>query len=169
MVAVSRRVTAAALLCVVAVGSAPLLRAEPAGFPSPVKLDDNVLEQNKHVVFALTEALAVHDVAKAASYLTDDFVEHNPNIEPGKAGFVTHFSRRWAGQPTPAATFAGGSPLIEAVGEGNIVILMFMSFLTDPVDPAETYSGAQFEAYRVKGGKIAEHWDASSYKGWQPR
>jgi predicted SnoaL-like aldol condensation-catalyzing enzyme len=95
-----------------------------------------------------------------------------------------HFTKRWAGQP-PAASkppnvaslvgtdkFAEGAPLVATVAERDMVILLFVMPRPDPLDPNETYQSAHFDAFRLKDGKIVEHWDATGFKiapGLPPR
>lgn len=121
------------------------------------KVDAAQLKKNKELVLGLTEAMADKDVDKAASYLADGYVQHNPNVPTGKAGFVGFFGPRWAGQKTEAHPL--DNPPVEIVAQGDLVMLIFKKATPDPVDPNSSYDLFSFDAYRVTNGKISEHWD----------
>ena len=109
---------------------------------------------NVEAALGLTAAMAAKDVARAASYLDDGYIQHNPNVPTGKAGFVGFFTPRWKDQKPaepemPAVT----------VAKGDLVTFLFRRPRPEPADPSKTYDSFAFDAYRVKGGKIVEHWD----------
>ena len=115
------------------------------------------LEQNKRIVLGLTAAMAEKNVDKASAFLADGYIQHNPNVPTGKAGFIAFFTPRWAGQQQPAKPLE--NPPAEIVAEGNVVMLIFRHATPDPVDANQSYDAFTFDAYRVIDGKVAEHWD----------
>ena len=114
--------------------------------------------ENKALVLAFTKAMQERNVPAAATYLEDGYIQHNPMVPTGKAGFVKFFSGLWKDGPLPAKeTFA--NPPVLVVTEGDVVMLMFKRVTPEPADPGKTYDSFWFDAYRVAGNKIAEHWD----------
>lgn len=113
------------------------------------------LEKNKQLVRDLTNAMASKDAAKAASYLADGYIQHNPNVPTGKAGFLNFFNKIWAGQQAPGTQNVPA----ELIAEGDLVMAIFRVPTPDPADPSKTYDLYTFDAYRVQNGKIVEHWD----------
>lgn len=114
-------------------------------------------QANKDLVLAQMQAMAERDVAKASSYLADGYIQHNPMVPTGKAGFVGFFGPRWAGQKP--GVFA---PPTEVVVEGDLVMVMQERPRPEPGAPGKTYNSFWFDLYRVQDGKIAEHWDGAT-------
>ena len=115
-------------------------------------------QANKQLVLALTKAMQEHNVPLAASYLEDNYIQHNPMVPTGKAGFAGFFSKLWKDGPLPAKNTLPNPPAL-VVTEGDIVMLMFKRATPEPSDPSRTYDSFWFDAYRVAGDKIVEHWD----------
>ncbi|MFT3905842.1 MAG: nuclear transport factor 2 family protein [Steroidobacteraceae bacterium] len=140
-----------ALACVLGAGLAQGALAAPG-------VSAQQLEKNKQIVLGLTAAMAEKNVEKAASFLADGYIQHNPNVPTGKSGFIGFFTPRWAGQQSAAKPLE--NPPVEIVAEGDVVMLIFKHATPDPVDASKSYDAFTFDAYRVVDGKIAEHWDA---------
>ncbi len=89
-------------------------------------------------------------------YLSEGYVQHNPNVPTGRAGFVgvfSKFAKPRDVQPRIAA------PLVSIVAERDLVILSFASERPDPSDKAKKYTTTWFDMFRIEDGKIVEHWD----------
>jgi predicted SnoaL-like aldol condensation-catalyzing enzyme len=115
-------------------------------------------QANKELVVAFTKAMQEHNVPAAANFLQDDYIQHNPMVPTGKAGFVKFFSALWKDGPLPSKQTLLNPPVL-VVTEGDIVLLMFKRATPEPGDPGKTYDSFWFDAYRVAGDKVAEHWD----------
>ena len=103
------------------------------------------------------QAMAAKNVPLASSYLADGYIQHNPLVPTGKAGFVAFFNKVWAGKP-PSPWVAPD----EVVTEGDLVSVMLKRPKPEPSDPTKTYDSFWFDLYRVDGGKIVEHWDGAT-------
>ena len=114
-------------------------------------------QANKAIVLAQMQAMAQRDVTKASSYLADGYIQHNPLVPTGKAGFVGFFTPRWAGQKPGVFT-----PPAEVVVEGDLVMVMQKRVTPDPTAAGSTYDAYWFDLYRVDDGKIVEHWDGAT-------
>lgn len=121
------------------------------------KVSPAQLEKNRQLVLSLTQAMADNDVDLASSYLADGYIQHNPIVPTGKAGFVGFFGKIRAGQKQ--AAHALDNPPVEIVAEGDLVMAIFKHATPDPVDPSKSYDSFSFDAYRVTNDKITEHWD----------
>ena len=115
-------------------------------------------QANRQLVLALTKAMQEHNVPLAAGFLEEGYIQHNPMVPTGKAGFVKFFSGLWKDGPLPSKEAMPNPPVL-VVTEGEIVILMFRRATPEPGDPSKTYDSFWFDAYRVASEKIAEHWD----------
>ena len=152
-------------LCFIAVGT--LFFVEPvAAQPNPqaenaqkswLKSTDPKLEQNKKIVYDFwREVLEAGHLDLAPKYMTETYIQHNPNVPTGRQGFLDFFSKFKKAVPI-VDTIKG--PLIAILAEGDRVVLVFKRTLNEPKDPSKKYVTTDFEMLRVENGKVAEHWD----------
>ncbi|MBV8467304.1 MAG: ester cyclase [Burkholderiales bacterium] len=140
---------------------APLMSAAAAAdMPSQANMlasKDLKLAANKRLVYDFwREVLEGQHLDLADKYLTESYIQHNPNVPTGRAGFVSFFStfaKPHAIAPTVQA------PLISIVAEGDYVVLSFVEPKADPQNKGKTYNTTWFDMFRIEHGKIAEHWD----------
>lgn len=99
------------------------------------------------------------DWAKAKDYLSEDYVQHNPNVASGLKGFTDYFSKLWPA-PKPAGS-AVETQFAAVLAEGDLVQLMMRRPRPEPADATRTYDSYWFDLFRVKDGKIVEHWDSA--------
>jgi predicted SnoaL-like aldol condensation-catalyzing enzyme len=92
----------------------------------------------------------------AEKYLSDSYIQHNPNVPTGRTGFVEFFQKFSKPKPIEPRVKA---PLVSIVAEGDLVVLAFVSEAADPKDAAKKYRTTWFDMFRIENGKIAEHWD----------
>lgn len=120
--------------------------------------DDPVLAANKKLVFDMWRTLldAGH-VDQAAKFLSEDYIQHNPNVASGRAAVVEFFSRIMKPKPIEQDI----KDLVSIVAEGDLVVLSFVRTYPDPKDATKTYTTTWFDMFRVKDGVIVEHWDSS--------
>ncbi len=90
----------------------------------------------------------------AEKYMLEDYLEHNPNINTGRAAFVQAFSRRPVRDIKPALDPA---PVIQ-FAKGPYVAFIWEREGRDPAGAAYKYNA--FDLVRVENGKVAEHWDS---------
>jgi predicted SnoaL-like aldol condensation-catalyzing enzyme len=94
-------------------------------------------------------------------YIAPDFVEHNPMIEGGRDGLVKFMKTL----PKPANDDIGAEmkdPPAHIVAEGDLVTFIFKRSVPDPKDKSKSYDRYSFDMFRIKNGKIVEHWDGAS-------
>jgi predicted SnoaL-like aldol condensation-catalyzing enzyme len=118
---------------------------------------DPKLATNKRLVYDFwREVFEGGQLQLADRYLMETYIQHNPNVPTGRAGFVEVFSRFTTPQPVKARV---GAPLVAITAEGDIVVLSFAREHADPKDPSKKYTTTWFDMFRIENGKIAEHWD----------
>lgn len=119
---------------------------------------DPKLARNKRLVYDFwREVFEAGHLDLAPKYLTDSYIQHNPNVATGRAAFVEFFSK--FKKPGPIADKIG-APLVAMTAERDLVVLSFVREVPDPKDPTRKYTTTAFDMFRIENGKIAEHWDA---------
>lgn len=120
---------------------------------------DSTLVANKRLVYDFwREVFEGGHLELADKYLADSYIQHNPNVPTGRAGFVEFFSRFSKPKAIEASVEA---QLVSIVAERDLVIFSFVQEHADPKDPTKKYTTTWFDMFRVKDGKIVEHWDAA--------
>ena len=121
---------------------------------------DPTLAANKRLVYDFwREVFEGGHLELADQYLAETYVQHNPNVPTGRAGFVAFFSK--FSTPGPIADSVK-APIVTIVAERDLVILSFAQEHVDPADPGRKYTTTWFDMFRVADGRIAEHWDPAT-------
>jgi predicted SnoaL-like aldol condensation-catalyzing enzyme len=95
---------------------------------------------------------------RAAEFMTEDYIQHNPNADTGMAGFKAYFSALGGEQPIPEKL----DGLVAIQADGDYVTLSFSREYVDPELKDATYSTTWFDMFRIVNGKIVEHWDSAT-------
>ena len=111
---------------------------------------NNDLEKNKGNAIAFYEMAYMGDAAGAVKmYVGADYIQHNPDVENGKEGFIVYFERMNKEYPKKSIEF------VRAVAQDDLVAVH--THQTWPGnDEYVTMDFFRFDA----DGKIVEHWDA---------
>jgi predicted SnoaL-like aldol condensation-catalyzing enzyme len=116
---------------------------------------DPKLAANKKLVYDFWRVVVqAHRVERAPEYLAESYIQHNPNVENGRAAFTEYFSR-FPAEPIEDAI----DDLVNIVAERDLVVLAFRRELPDLAREGQTYTTTSFDMFRVADGKIVEHWD----------
>ncbi|MEO6279985.1 nuclear transport factor 2 family protein [Roseateles sp.] len=121
---------------------------------------DPRLAANKRLVYDFwREVFEGGHMERVDRYLAESYIQHNPSVPTGRAGFVAVFSQIAMPKPIEDRVKA---PLVAITAEGDLVILSFVREQPDPKDPAKKYTTTWFDMFRIENGKIAEHWDPAT-------
>ena len=146
-----------------ALGSAQLHAQEPVvgvADPEPLfhsknpKLDKN-LQAAYHIQKDLLEC---GHWDQADQFLTERYIQHNPNAKSGRAGVVYYFTQVLKVKPKPCPEKMA-SKIVAVVAQGDRVIVVTPRGYKDPTDPSKSYSTTWFDMWRFVDGKADEHWD----------
>jgi predicted SnoaL-like aldol condensation-catalyzing enzyme len=120
---------------------------------------DPQLAANKRLVYDFwREVFEGRHMELSQKYLTEAYIQHNPNVPSGRAAFVDFFSKLGPAKPIESRITM---PLVSIVAERDLVILSFVREYADPQDSTKKYSTTWFDMFRIENGKIAEHWDSA--------
>lgn len=101
---------------------------------------------NKEIVLEFyEEVFNNHDLSNIDRYMKDSYIQHNPNAEDGKSGFLRF-----------AEKFLAMKPHMEIVriGEdGDMVYVFFKCTMGNGM------INKVCDIYRMEDGMLAEHWD----------
>ena len=111
--------------------------------------DQQQLERNKEVVVTFYNYIINEkDFESARPYMTDDYKQHNPTAKDGPEGL-----RAWL------EVFYKEFPKLKAdtkhvIAEGDMVVLHSLG-----VNGPSPNGTAVVDIFRVRDGKVCEHWD----------
>lgn len=108
------------------------------------------LEQNKQNAMAFYKMAFEGNPAKAVElYVGQEYIQHNPDVANGTAGFIDYFTRMQLEYPHKSIEF------VRCIAEGDLIALH--THQTWPGD--EQYVTMDFFRFDAEGN-ICEHWDA---------
>lgn len=145
-----------------AFGALPVVPVAPTKQKELLKSEDPKLAVNKKIAYDFFRiVLQGRRLELADQYMTNDYMQHNPNADTGMAGFKAYFSALPGGaQPIPE-TLPG---LVSIQAEGDYVTMAFVREYDDPSAAGKKYTTTWFDMLRIVDGKVVEHWD-SAMKG----
>jgi predicted SnoaL-like aldol condensation-catalyzing enzyme len=116
---------------------------------------DPTLEANKKMVYEFwCLVFNTNDMTLAPNYMHEDYIQHNPAVNTGRAPFMAYFGS------LPRVAVQDTIPdLVHIMAEGEYVTLAFVREFPDPRTAGKTYTTTWFDMFRIVDGKLAEHWD----------
>lgn len=130
--------------------------AEPL-FTSP----DPGLHRNKQAAYHICrDLLEAGHWELADRWLTERYIQHNPNAASGRAGAVHFFTEVLKVKPKPIPERLS-HPITAVLADGDYVVVVAPRELPDPDEPGKTYTIAWFDMWRFVDGKADEHWDGA--------
>jgi predicted SnoaL-like aldol condensation-catalyzing enzyme len=142
---------------------ATLLAQEPVvGVDDPESLfvdDDPVLNRNKQTTLhIMRELLQCGQWDRAGEWLTDRYIQHNPNAESGLQG-VVYFFTQVLGVDRVDDCDELTTEIVAVMADDDYVTVLWPRTYPDPRNPGESYSTSWFDTWRFVDGKADEHWD----------
>lgn len=112
---------------------------------------------NKRLVYDFwRDVLEGGHLENADKYLSEGYVQHNPNVPSGRVGFVRFFGQ--FSKPHPVADHIQ-APVVAMIAEGDLVVVALAQSHPVPGKTGQSYSTTWFDMFRIEHGKIVEHWD----------
>jgi predicted SnoaL-like aldol condensation-catalyzing enzyme len=123
----------------------------------------NTPKSNKEIVrYFATSVFVNHDLSILGDYMREDYIQHNPNVAPGKDGFTRFFQATFQAIPDFRYTFK------QFIADGDLVAVYSACSGTHTsgewLGHQPTGNRLNFDCvdiFRVQDGKIAEHWDVA--------
>ncbi len=158
----------AALFCATALpAAAQHSLADPVvAAPNPESLfhsKDPKLDRNKQAALHIEkDLLESHRWNEADKWLTQKYLQHNPQAASGLPGVVTFFTQVLKQTPLPIQT-PTKVEIVAVQAEGDYVTVSTVRHLKDSTGQA--YTTTWFDMWRFVDGKADEHWDPASLPG----
>jgi predicted SnoaL-like aldol condensation-catalyzing enzyme len=119
---------------------------------------DPKLDANKQVAYyILKDILEAGSIEAVDRYLTERYIQHNPNIPSGREELKKSLGMR---ESKPISSRLAAR-VVSVVAEGDFVIVCVVHQLPDPKGSDRTYTTTHFDMWRMQDGKADEHWDAA--------
>jgi predicted SnoaL-like aldol condensation-catalyzing enzyme len=139
----------------------------PAFAQEPVKgvADPDALFHDKNKKLNAEKQVAYHiekDLLQcnhwdeAGKWLTNEYHQHNPNVQSGLAPVVKFFGSR----PKAATCDKLTAPVVAVVADGDLVTVITAAPRKD--SKGQEYTTTWFDTWRIKDGKADEHWDPAT-------
>lgn len=120
---------------------------------------DPTLNKNKQAAYKIIkELIEAGHWEKADQYLTERYIQHNPNAKSGRDGVVYYFTQIAKAKPKPIPDKMT-SKVVAVLAHDDLVTVVFARELKNPKDPTKTYTTTWFDMWRFVDGKADEHWD----------
>ncbi len=126
---------------------------------------DPRLDANKQVAYHIVkDLLEAGHWELADRYLTERYIQHNPNAASGRAGVVKYFTEVRKVKPVPIPEKMK-TKVVSVVAEGDLVVVAYVHELRNTKDSSQSYTTTWFDMWRFKDGKADEHWDPATRMG----
>jgi predicted SnoaL-like aldol condensation-catalyzing enzyme len=122
--------------------------APPARLKGTGKLS---AEEKKNLQLATMKLKDMQD-ARLEKMIDPDYLEHDPNIPLGRAGFMSQVGRTQSPDRKK-------SPVSLTLVSGPYVFVMWDITAQDPTVPGMDYTYNQFDLTRIEKGLVKEHWN----------
>ena len=120
------------------------------------------LHRNKQAAYHIQrDLLEAGHWELADQWLTERYIQHNPNAKSGRAGVIAFFTQVLKVQPKPIPAKLS-QKVVAVIAEGDYVVIITPRTLKDPKDPAKSYTTSWFDMWRFVDGKADEHWDGAT-------
>src|SRR5690349_23514506 len=115
---------------------------------------DPKLNTNKQVAYHIVkDLLEAGHWELADKYLTEHYIQHNPNAASGRAGVVQYFTEVRKVKPMPIPERMK-TRVVSVVAEGDLVVVAYVRGIKDLKDPSKAYTTTWFDMWRFRDGKI---------------
>lgn len=113
----------------------------------------NLANNKKNAIAFYKTAYEGNPQNAVADYVGNDYIQHNPAVANGKAGFIEYFERMQAQYPNKSIEF------VRCIAEGDLVSLHTHQVWHNENQTVDEFVTMDFFRFD-HSGKIVEHWDS---------
>lgn len=154
------------MLLAILFAAVPALAQEPVTGVTGAEADalftskNPVLNTNKQAAYhIMKDLLEANHWDLAHQWITERYIQHNPNVKSGLDPVVKFFES--FRKPSPIPEHLTKTRIVAVVAEGDKVIVVTPREYTDPRDSSKKYTTTWFDMWRFVDGKADEHWDGA--------
>jgi len=125
--------------------------------------EDPALNANKQLALHfMRELMQCNHWERAPEWLSERYIQHNPNGRSGRDGIIAFFTRtRQRTEDCGKLT----TPLVAVLADGDLVTVVLQREYDHPARTGEKYTSTWFYLWRVVDGKLDEHWAPATIAG----
>jgi predicted SnoaL-like aldol condensation-catalyzing enzyme len=122
---------------------------------------DPVKHRNKQAALhIMRELLQCNQWSRAGEWLTDRYIQHNPNAASGLDGVIYFFTEVLKREPIEDCDKLT-TDIVAVMADGDYVTVMLPREYEHPVT-GEPYTTTWYDTWRFVDGKADEHWDPAT-------
>ena len=122
--------------------------------------EDPEIHRNKQAALhIMRELLQCNQWDRADEWLTERYIQHNPNFASGRDTVVNAFSA-FATRTDDCDELT--TPIVAVLADEEHVGVVIKREYPDPRNPGQNYSTIWFDMWRFVDGKADEHWDTAT-------
>ncbi|VVE90489.1 polyketide cyclase [Pandoraea bronchicola] len=123
--------------------------------------DRTLEEKNRQVVADFyRHVLEARNPAAVRQFVTDDYRQHCRHIPSGPDGLERYLRGLFGDSPPQPVRDEMMFPPALFVAQGDTVVIAGYVPQPDPDAPGEFYDYYVFDAFRLRDGKLCEHWNS---------
>ena len=149
----------AALLCLLVALPGAAQPVPVVGVDEPERLftdTDPRLHANKQLALHfMRELLQCNHWERAPEWLSERYIQHNPNGSSGRDGIMRFFTRT---RERLATCGELTQPVVAVLADDDYVTVVMPREYPHPQRQGETYTSTWFYLWRIVDGKLDEHW-----------
>jgi predicted SnoaL-like aldol condensation-catalyzing enzyme len=127
---------------------------------------DPKLHANKQAAYHIVrDLLEAGHWELADKWITERYIQHNPNAASGRAAVVDFCTKTLKVRPKPIPDKLA-QKIVSVVAEGDYVVVITPRVIKDAKDPSKAYTTSWFDMWRFVDGKADEHWDGALKGGF---
>jgi predicted SnoaL-like aldol condensation-catalyzing enzyme len=153
------KLLAGALVLAAGVGRLPAESVNPPTTPQTAPMNKQEKKNLDMVLEWWRVVIQGGHLDETSKYQAEDYIQHNPNVNTGRAGFVEFFGK-FSKPKNPIPDKLANPPVVTGA-KGDFVWLIWETEQKDPSDPSKTYRSNSFDVLRIQNGKVQEHWDSA--------
>jgi predicted SnoaL-like aldol condensation-catalyzing enzyme len=116
------------------------------------------LDKNKQAAYhIMKELLEANHWDMADKWLTERYIQHNPQAANGREAVVKFFTQVMKRQPTPIPEKFVKTKIVAVLADGDYVTVVTPREYKD--SKGQPYTSTWFDMWRFVNGKADEHWD----------
>lgn len=120
--------------------------------------DDPIIHRNKQATLhILRELFQCNQWERGGEWLTDRYIQHNPNAASGQEALRRVFARG-SDRTEDCGKLSGG--VVAVLGDDDNVAVIYRIVYPDPRNPGQTYTSTMYDMWRFVDRKADEHWDS---------